>query len=301
MDFWHVWGYDCTMDILTDTLNLAGLKSRLLNQRELKGKSQLQFPCSRSIGFHVVLKGEALIHAKGKKAPIRLQRGDIALMARGQHHAVSTEGPALTIVSGAYQLWNDPVHPFFAQLPEWYVLTHAAIGLDDGLGQMLDLLARESARDELGRERIIQSILDVMFSLIMRRVLAETGARETNWAHSIQHREIRRALELLHTDLQRDWGLDDLAKAIGVSRSGLAARFKKLTGDSPMHYLATLRTQKAITLLTTTDQTVEEIAFEVGHKDSFTFSKAFKKITGLAPREYRRQYADAPGASFRIS
>jgi AraC-like DNA-binding protein len=298
------------MDILTDAINLAGLKSRILSQREIPQNSTIQFPCSRSIGFHVALKGVVYIHSKNRKSPLMIQRGEIALMARGCDHFLSTEEKlsanfktvkefekpnktesiALTVVSGAYQLFNDPVHPFFKELPEWFVLKKEEVSVDDGLYQMMDLLGREISKESPGSERIIQAILDVIFSLIIRRVIKESGTKNCQWASAIQNAEVRKTLELLHGDIGRDWGLDELAKKVGVSRSGLAARFKKLTGDTPLHYLTTLRIQKAISLLTTSEQGLEAIAYEIGYKDSFTFSKAFKKLTGLPPRDYRRQY-----------
>ena len=303
------------MDILTDTLHLAGLKTHLLHQRDFPAHATALFPCSRSLGFHVVLKGTAFIHTKDKKLPLKLERGDIALMARGCHHYLSTNEKSvanpktlnefknsqssghspLTVVSGAYQLWNDPVHPFFLEIPTWFILKKDDIGLNDGIYQMTDLLAKETAQAGLGSERVIQGILDVMFSLIMRRVVNQLGANQTRWASSMQDQQIRKLLELLHRDLKNSWSLPELAKEVGISRSSLAARFKQLTGDSPLHYLVTLRIQKAINLLTTTDMSVEQIAFEVGYKDSFTFSKAFKKLVGLPPREYRRKQLTTQG------
>lgn len=304
------------MDLLTDTLDIAGLKSRILDHRELPPTAAVRFPCARSIGFHVVLKGEAFIHTEKRRTPLKLERGDIALMARGCHHVLSTEekilaratelaefpsarkvgNSALTVVSGAYQLWNDPVHPLFHQLPAWFVLKNDAVGIADGVHQVTELLRRELAHPELGSERIVQSILDVLFSLIVRRAIKESGLKERRWAVSVRDELMRRTLELLHQDISFSWSLEHLAKRVGVSRSGLAARFKKLTGDSPLHYLTTLRVQKAMTLLTSSDLSVEQVALAVGYKDSFTFSKAFKKIAGSPPRDYRRRYLAAlPG------
>lgn len=296
------------MDILTDTLNAAGLKSNLLHQRAIPPRSAVQFPCSRSIGFHVVLHGVAYIHTKGKKAPLVLERGDIAFMTRGCDHIVSTDkvfdestklvsgvkytsrasNTSLMLVSGAYQLWNDPVHPFFRQLPDWFILQSKDVGLDDGLYQMMDLLSKEASKEDLGSERIIQGILDVMFSIILRKVVKSSGDSKQKWGNSTLDPQIRKALDLLHNKTSYDWTLDELAKSVGVSRSGLAARFKKLTGESPLHYLATLRIQKAIGFLTSSEMSVEKVAFHVGYHDSFTFSKAFKKLTGMPPRDYRR-------------
>lgn len=278
------------MDILSDTLNSAGLKAQMLHQRRLPKGAVHKFPCERSIGFHVVVQGVVFLHTGSKKQPVELRQGDIVLMARGCHHSLcSSATSSALIVSGAYQLWNEPVHPFFRELPNWYILRYSQVSLSDGLVQLIDLLARESQSDQLGSERIIQGLLDVMFSLIVRRVIQESAEKKPNWCRSTQDENIRKAFDLLHSNIARAWTLDDLAKAVGVSRSGFAGRFKKMTGTSPLKYLTTLRMQKAIRLLTSTELSIEQISREIGQSDMFTFSKSFKRMTGLSPREYRRK------------
>ena len=89
------------MDLLTDILEQAGLRRRLLNSRVLAPGSALRFPCERSIGFHVVTRGQVYLHAPAIEGPLLLQAGDIALMARGCEHLLSTEAalPAGSIPS----------------------------------------------------------------------------------------------------------------------------------------------------------------------------------------------------------
>ncbi len=309
------------MDLLNDLLVHSGLRSRVLGQRSLSDSTSLLFPCARSIGFHVVIQGQAFIHHGKNKSPIVLERGEIALMARGHEHVVSTDqkkpskvmslnefslnsnnsnSSRLTIVSGAYQLWNDPVHPFFNEIPDWFILRQNDLAANDKIHKMIDLLSDEVSSPELGSERLIQSLLDVMFSLILRRVVKETGRNSKTWSHATQNLELRKALELLHGNLAKNWNLEELAKSVGLSRSGFALRFKKLMGDSPLHYLTTIRIQRAMELLTSTDLNVENVANEVGYTDAFTFSKAFKRLTGIPPKEFRARDQLAMNTEWRI-
>lgn len=295
------------MDLLEDILKQSGLKTRVLGHRSFRSEVALQFPCSKSIGFHAVTHGTAYLHS-GKKV-ISLNKGDLVLMARGRDHVVSTEmklnsmviplaefssveiSPSakskLTLVSGAYQLWNDPVHPFFAEIPEWFVMKSEDIESFDSLQSMIKLLAQEVAKPGLGAQRVIQGILDIMFSLIIRKVVEKNSARPETWSHAVQDFQIKQALEFLHADRARAWTLQDLAHEVGLSRAGFALKFKKAMGDTPLHYLTMIRIQKAMELLSNTDLNVEGVAAEVGYQDAFSFSKAFKKITGVPPREFR--------------
>ena len=80
-----------TMDLLTDLLQQAGLRRRLLDSRRLAAGAALQFPCERSMGLHVVTQGQAWVHAPSLDEPLALAAGDIAVMARGCHHVLATQ------------------------------------------------------------------------------------------------------------------------------------------------------------------------------------------------------------------
>jgi AraC-like DNA-binding protein len=68
----------------------------------------------------------------------------------------------------------------------------------------------------------------------------------------------------------------------------LAVRFKELVGETPLEYLTSWRMHKATALLHQGDKKLFEVAKSVGYDSDAAFSKAFKRILGVAPREYRR-------------
>jgi AraC-like DNA-binding protein len=307
------------MDLLHDLLKHTGLQSRLLGHRSFQSAMALEFPCSRSIGFHVVTSGVAFIHTP--KKIIKLERGDIALMARGQHHIVSTEDSVpkkltslkefekstplkgvtkLSLVSGAYQFWNEPLHPLFTELPDWYVLKGDTQRPLDKISVMLTLLSDELKGQELGRERVIEGILDVLFSLIMRELVNHQSEKAQTWSQASRDPSIHLALESMHKDLEHDWTLEELASKAGMSRANFALKFKKSMGETPLSYLTILRVQAARDLLSRTDFTVETIAHKLGYQDPFAFSKAFKRLTSLTPRDFRRIDQETKGDEWRI-
>lgn len=85
--------------------------------------------------------------------------------------------------------------------------------------------------------------------------------------------------------------LDDLALDLGISPRHFKRRFKSATGDSPLAYLQRLRIEAAKRKLETTQETVDEITWQVGYEDSNSFRRLFRKHTGLSPREYRERFA----------
>jgi AraC-like DNA-binding protein len=308
------------MDLLSDVLRQAGLQRRLLDLRALPEHGALRFPCDRSIGFHIALGTQLFVHGPDLERPLQLEAGDLVLMARGCEHVVSTSSkrprgsipaantaavgasaaPAVGLVSGAYQLWNAPLHPLFAELPRWSVVRAADLGRLSPLALTVELLRDEVQRRELGSGDLVASLMDVTFTYLLRVIVERAGATATSWSGALRDRAVRAALELLHGDVGFGWTLDELARRVGVSRSVLAARFRAAVGDTPLNHLRTLRMQAAMRLLTETDERLDAVATAVGYQDAFGFSKVFKKVVGTSPREFRRQQTEDLASPWRF-
>jgi AraC-like DNA-binding protein len=87
-----------------------------------------------------------------------------------------------------------------------------------------------------------------------------------------------------------DWKLDQLAQIAHMSKSNLLTVFRKATGQTPIDYLMRLRIQRAMEMLQKSDRSITEIAFAVGFNDSNYFTRQFRKVTSLPPRQYRIQH-----------
>lgn len=314
------------MDLLTDLLQQAGLRRRLLDLRRLGTDSALQFPCERSIGLHVVTHGPAWIHAPTLEEPIALQAGDIAVMARGCHHVLSTQprlragqpvtpaGPwtpqpageaeagtgGSAVISGAYQFWNPPLHPFFREMPDWFVLRSDALPRLGPIALTVALLDEEINRRQLGADTIVHGLLDVIFTYVLREIVERHRGADAGWSHAVADPPMRQVVALMHEDCAHPWTLEELAGRAGLSRTVLAERFREAMGDTPLAYLRTVRMQKAMRLLTETERTLEQVAQQVGYQDAFSFSKVFKRSVGMAPREFRRRDGEDMSLPFRF-
>lgn len=100
---------------------------------------------------------------------------------------------------------------------------------------------------------------------------------------------IKKAAAFIHQNYSRSFTLEELSETIGVSRSYLSRIFKEDMGISPWDYLHRFRVQKARELLLLTDAPITSIAAEVGYEDVGYFARAFRAISGVSPRNYRRQ------------
>lgn len=98
---------------------------------------------------------------------------------------------------------------------------------------------------------------------------------------------VSRVMAVMRGDLKHQWGIAELSDTANISESQLFRRFKQGTGQSPMAWLRQERMVAAQYLLRATDQAVGEIAQQCGYADPFHFSRDFKRLVGVSPRDFR--------------
>ena len=94
------------------------------------------------------------------------------------------------------------------------------------------------------------------------------------------------AIKYIQFNYSHDISVDDIAKAVGVSRSHLYRVFMSNVGQSPIDYLTSYRISEACSLLKNSSLSIAEIAVSVGFFDQFYFSRVFKKVKGVPPSKY---------------
>jgi len=107
---------------------------------------------------------------------------------------------------------------------------------------------------------------------------------------------VKQASAYIQQNYTRSFSLIELSESIGVSKSYLSRIFKTDTGISLWDYLNRFRIQKAKELLLLTDESITEVAADVGYEDVSYFSRVFRKIAGCSPRAYRQQSLTSPAA-----
>jgi PAS domain S-box-containing protein len=102
--------------------------------------------------------------------------------------------------------------------------------------------------------------------------------------------ELRRVMEFIDQHFVDEITVERLAEIVGISVPHFNRRFRQLLRLSPMEYVLSLRVQRAQRLLTTTNQSVGEIALATGFYDQSHFTKRFNKAVGMTPLAYRKKY-----------
>lgn len=159
---------------------------------------------------------------------------------------------------------------------------------NERLSRMAQDLVEELNQEEAGQEIIISALVEQLTVYLLRHHANAQISNELELSRvGLVDRRIRRAVEFMHSQLDRELSIEEIAAAAYLSPFHFSRLFKKLTGATPHAYLANLRIARAQTLLAETDLSITQIAARVGYSSSSHFTKSFRQATGLTPREFR--------------
>ncbi len=97
---------------------------------------------------------------------------------------------------------------------------------------------------------------------------------------------VHRARKILGSDLSSDISIEELAKQVKLNRTTLQKVFKQMYGMTIFEYKTRIRIQEAKNLILKNRYSITEIAGMCGYSNSSKFSAAFKRATGVNPRDY---------------
>ena len=157
-------------------------------------------------------------------------------------------------------------------------------------------LASEMAERAPGSEVVATRLAEVLLhSGTSSTYRIDTGTKQRLAAVRSSILKSVTALGAIHANVNTSWTVESIAAAAGMSRSGFAARFKELLGQTPLEYVTEWRMQKAMQLLDKRDKKLIEIARSVGYDSDAAFSKAFKRVVGANPSDFIRRGDVDPG------
>ena len=118
------------------------------------------------------------------------------------------------------------------------------------------------------------------------------GTQKKSYADAGHRQKIAPALDYISKNYDRAVKNDELAALLGISTVYFRKLFLRVTGTSPLAYVHNLRIAKAKRMLESDYDNLAEIAASLGYADIYTFSKAFKKHTGLSPTQYAKKRSE---------
>ncbi|MFC0215546.1 AraC family transcriptional regulator [Paenibacillus chartarius] len=147
-------------------------------------------------------------------------------------------------------------------------------------------LLGECRQRQAGHEQGVQALLLLLLIRIQRAVL-QTNDRVEHSVHPM-HQKISEIASYLSAECHQRPTLEQVAQRFFISPSHLSRVFKSITGLNFRDYMLLLRMKEAQRMLRETNKKVQLISEECGFVNIAHFNKAFKKIVGVSPLQYRK-------------
>ena len=312
------------MDVLSDILDVLQLRGTLYFRTAFSPPFAVEVPAyRRAARFHLAAQGRCHVTVQGDHGEegdheVVLNTGDLILIPNGAAHVLAdgSDTPAATLddvlaragytgegvlvhggearpdaevklICGHFTFAEGADHPLLRALPPYLLVTAELRARAPWLDELMRLITRQMFADAPGVTAAVIRLSEALFIEVIR-ACAEQDATLGGVLQAMGDPRIGRALGLLHREVEKDWTLESIARAVGMSRSRFADRFQAQMGCAPMSYLADLRLQKAMNMLADTGEPIQSVAARVGYRSPAAFSRAFANRYGRSPREARR-------------
>jgi len=211
-----------------------------------------------------------------------ITQGDIILLPAGHDHVYAADKRTPWSL---YWLHFDGIQT--SQLLEEldYNPSHPVVNL--GLKPLLvsDFKRLLSLRKS-GYQRNIFNYAAAIVRQMLHYLALETHNLQTLQRHNFNLDSLH---SLMHENLNGELDLDTLAASANLSRHHFSAKYKKITGTSPIKHFIHLKIEHACYLLDTSENTIKQVSAKLGYEDPLYFSRQFRKVLGLSPSEYRKR------------
>ena len=124
---------------------------------------------------------------------------------------------------------------------------------------------------------------------LMLDYLTRSSSKRLMQTGKIRDFYIKEAISFIEQNFQNDISVEDIAGFCNLNRSYFGKIFRDTLGKSPQEFLISYRMSKAAELLKLTELSVGDISSAVGYLNQLHFSRAFKKIYGTSPRQWRNE------------
>ncbi|WP_113448584.1 AraC family transcriptional regulator [Rhizobium cremeum] len=292
-------------DPLTEVIQL--LRPRAVFSKGISGAGRwaVRYADFGQPGFCAVIEGRCRLAVSGEQ-PVTLEEGDFVLLPATPSFTMSSLDPAQplhidpkTVLPPDREIRHGRQDgpPDVRQFGGWFSFDAQDAGLFVSLlprmirirgvrrlTQLVCLLGEEAAREDIGRDLILQRLVEILLIEALRA--APTEEAQPGLLRGLADPRIAAALRGMHGDIERAWTVPDLARQAGMSRSAFFDRFSRMIGLRPMEYLLAWRMTVAKNLLRSEKVALGEVARRVGYSSASTFSTAFRRHVGLPPGSF---------------
>lgn len=160
-----------------------------------------------------------------------------------------------------------------------------SIDMDDRFEDLLMEIYDSKGNDDSSKLKMA-GYLTLALSLLVEK------ASYIKERHESSNEYTKKAMEYIEFNYAEKLTVQDIADYIGISRSQLYRVFMEMYQKSTMQIILEYRIRMACQLLKNSSLSIGSVGYSVGFEDNLYFSRAFKKVMGISPREYIRSFTN---------
>lgn len=194
------------------------------------------------------------------------------------HRLIADDQAGADVVCGTIQFGGGGSNPISDSLPNVVLVALAAL---PGMEALLSLMFDEAFSEQCGSQAALDRLCEVLMIRLLRHCI-DQGLTQSGTLAGLADSRLAKALTALHADPAHNWELTEMADLAGMSRARFAARFREVTGETPVDYLASWRVMAAQRLLKQGLQ-LKHVAYDVGYGSAGALTRVFVRKLGCSP------------------
>jgi AraC-like DNA-binding protein len=191
-------------------------------------------------------------------------------------------GESSTLFFASMRFNIDSLHPLFRMMPD-LMRAHDLAAFEPAIPMLLEIMVQELRSERVGSGGLLARLADVVAASVIRSWVERGCGDASGWIAAVRNPDIGKVLVAIHRTPERNWTVAELARLMGASRSSFAERFAAVVGETPARYLAQVRMHLARLWLQRDKMRIGVVARRLGYDSEASFSRAYKRIIGVAP------------------
>ncbi len=164
---------------------------------------------------------------------------------------------------------------------------------DKYIREIIFKMYTEYASGEQGSDMALKGCAYQLMTYLMRNYTTTQLSDRESYLNASMLKRTNTILDYISNHYQEKITTSELAKLCFISEGHLCRFLKNNLGKSATEYINEFRIEKAAVMLINTDESITNIAAEVGFEDMNYFSRTFKKIKKESPMDYRKNHRDS--------
>lgn len=225
----------------------------------------------------------------------RFSAGSVIVAPRGVYHSEINAGDPLThwrylvlredmLLRSTSERCRAVLAPFVDSIGRSGLFLESASGASELMRQLIDLRRQEESEAALEEE-----LYALLLLLLLARESTRTGMNppaEPSERHLRQ--PIEPALTYVYNHYKEDIRVSELARCCSMSVSYFRKQFLRIMRTTPLEYVNQFRVHRAMNLLRTTGDSIQNIAVRAGFSSVAAFNRNFRQYAGVSPSQWRR-------------